>query len=526
MRKSIGIAGLIWSASLLASRVIGLVRERVLGTTLGVGGEADVYQAAFRVPDLINYLVAGGALSIVFIPLFTAHLERGDEARAWRSFSILANFLVGALGSLVLVGLVAMPWLVGLLAPGFSAEQLAQLTHLSRIVLPAQIFHLLGGLLSAALLSKERHAVPALAPLLYTGAIIAGGLWTGTAEGFAWGVLVGAILGPFGLPLWACLREGLRWQLVFDPRDPDFRAYLLRSLPIMLGWSIVGMDETVVTYFASSFTEGSVAILGYARTLMKVPMGVFGMAMGIAAYPTLTRLCAEEKTGEAWKILARASRQVLVLALGSQVLLTVAGPELGALVYSARKIQEDQLAELGLCLGVFSLALGAWTVQTLLARGFYARGKTWLPTWLGFGVLLIALPVYAGLARFGSVGLAMASSLGITAYTLLLGVVLWWQMGRQPGRGDAGGVEDAGFGLFFVRAILATGVGIGGGLWVAGLLPAVGGGAAALIGRIVVIGGVGGGLFVGLGLLLGIAELREVLGKVLRRLPGIGRRFA
>ncbi|HNC97436.1 MAG TPA: murein biosynthesis integral membrane protein MurJ, partial [Myxococcota bacterium] len=435
MKKSIGIAGLIWSASLLLSRVSGLLRERVLGTTLGVGGEADVYQAAFRVPDLINYLVAGGALSIVFIPLFTAHLERGDEARAWRSFSILANFLVGALGSLIVVGMVAMPWLVGLLAPGFSPEQLSELSQLSRIVLPAQLFHLLGGLLSAALLSKERHAVPALAPLLYTGSIIAGGLWTGTAEGFAWGVLIGAILGPFGLPLWACLREGLRWQLIFDPRDPDFRSYLYRSLPIMLGWSIVGMDETVVTWFASSFAEGSVAILGYARTLMKVPMGVFGMAMGIAAYPTLTRLCAEEKTGEAWKILARASRQVLVLAFGSQVILTVAGPELGALVYSARKIQPDQLAEMGRCLGIFSLALGAWTVQTLLARGFYARGKTWLPTWLGFGVLVLALPIYAGLAPYGSTGLALASSLGITAYTLLLGVVLWREMGRQPGGG-------------------------------------------------------------------------------------------
>ena len=525
MKKSIGIAGLIWSASLLLSRVIGLIRARGRGTPRGVGGEADVYQAAFRVPDLINYLVAGGALSIVFIPLFTAHLERGDEARAWRSFSILANFLVGALGSLVLVGMVAMPWLVGLLAPGFSPEQLGELTHLSRIVLPAQLFHLLGGLLSAALLSKERHAVPALAPLLYTGSIIAGGLWTGTAEGFAWGVLIGAILGPFGLPLWACLREGLRWQLIFDARDPDFRSYLYRSLPIMLGWSIVGMDETVVTWFASSFAEGSVAILGYARTLMKVPMGVFGMAMGIAAYPTLTRLCAEEKTGEAWRILARASRQVLVLAFGSQVVLTVAGPELGALVYSARKIQPDQLAELGRCLGIFSLALGAWTVQTLLARGFYARGKTWLPTWLGFGVLLLALPVYAGLARYGSAGLALASSLGITAYTLLLGVVLWWEIGRQRGRGDGEVVEDEGFSRFFLRAAVATALAVGGGLWVAGALPATGSGLLALLGRVLLLSGVGGGLFVGLGLLFGITELREVLGKVLRRLPGIGRRF-
>ena len=223
-------AVLIWGASLLLARLIGLVRERALGVTLGAGPEADVYQAAFRVPDLINYLVAGGALSIVFIPLFTAHLERKDTVRAWRTFSVIANFLVLLLGGLTVAGEIWMPVLVGWLAPGFTEGQLEQLCHLSRIILPAQMFHLIGGLLGASLLAQEKHAAPALAPLIYTVPVIAGGLLSGSAEGFAWGTLVGAILGPFGVPLWAALRSGLQWTAVLDLRDSDFRTYLVRSL--------------------------------------------------------------------------------------------------------------------------------------------------------------------------------------------------------------------------------------------------------------------------------------------------------
>lgn len=519
MKNRIGIAGLIWSASLLLSRVIGLVRERILGMTLGIGGEADVYQAAFRIPDLVNYLVAGGALSIVFIPLFTAHLERGDPARAWKTFSIIANFVVLLVGTLTVLGVIFMPALAPLAAPGFDPVRMASLVHLSRIVLPAQLFHILGGLLGAALLSKDRHAVPALAPLLYTGMVIFGGWWTGTAEGFAWGILIGAMLGPFGLPLYACLREGLQWKLIFDWRDSDFRTYLLRSLPIMLGWSIVGMDDTVITWVASFLGEGQVSILGYAKTLMKVPMGVFGMAMGIAAYPTLSRLCNEGKTGEAWGILGKASRQVLVLALGSQVVLTVAGPELGALVYSARKIDPKDMNTLGVCLGIFSLALGGWTVQTLLARGYYARGRTWLPTWLGFGILLAFLPVYWVLGQWlGAPGLALASSLGILSYTLVLAVQLWREMGRSPGTAESEAPPSVQFGSFFLRVLPATVLGIAAGLVLRSVWPAVGFGTMEALIRLVVLSGVGGGVFLGTGLLLGVVEVREVGTKLLGRL--------
>jgi putative peptidoglycan lipid II flippase len=174
---------------------------------------------------------------------------------------------------------------------------------------------------------------------------------------------------------------------------------------------------------------------------------------------------------------------------------------------------------LGVCLGIFSLALGGWTVQTLLARGYYARGRTWLPTWLGFGILIAFLPVYWGLGQWlGAPGLALASSLGILSYTTTLAVQLWREMGRFPGSAESQTPPSVQFGSFFLRILPATGLGIAAGLVLRSLWPAGGFGTMEAMIRLTVLSTVGGGVFLGTGLLLGVGEVREVGTKVLGRL--------
>jgi len=507
--RKIAVAGAIWTVALLASRLMGLVRDAALGSILGVGPDADAYAAAFRVPDLVSFVVSGGALSIVFIPMFSGFLARGEEDRAWRAFSLVANFI------LVLTAIVVpfmwwfAPELVAWFVPGFDAERTALVVHLSRILLPAQVFHLLSGLLSAALLAKDKHAIPALAPLVYNAAIIVGGLLLGSAEGFAWGVLVGAFLGPFLLPLLAATRGGLRWRLLLSLRDPDFRRYLLPALPIMLAFGIVGVDDWVWTRFASVLPEGSVATLQYAKRLAMVPIGVFGMAAGMAAYPTLSRLCAEGDTAEAWRTILRASKLTLLLAFGAQVVLTVTGADIGAAVFGTTRIAPEQQLVLGACLGCFSLGLGAWSVQMVLSRGFYARARTWLPTSLGFLVLLASLPLYwAGAHFWGAPGLAVASSTGMTVYVVLLGAILRREIGTPQGPG---------FGDFLLRVLPAAGVGIAVGL---ALRPSLGPPEWTRMDAVIrslALGGVGGAAFVGAAWALGVAEVRELSTMILRR---------
>ncbi len=511
-RRVIAIASVIYGASILLSRLVGLVREAVIGRTLGNSGEADVYWAAFVLPDFLNYLLAGGALSIVFIPIFQGYLARGDEAGGWRAFSVIANPLC-ALLLLATAGLwIATPRLTPLIAPGLDPDQLVLLNRLVRIILPAQIFHLVGGLISATLQARDHHAMPALAPVVYTACIVAGGLLLGPslgAEGFAWGVLVGSALGPFGLPLAGALRHGLRWLPVLAPRHPDFRRYVLLSLPVMLGFSVVVLDDMVIKYHASALAEGAISRLQYARTLMKVPMGVFGMAAGLAAFPTLSRLVAGGRPGEAWRTLVAALRMMLVMAVAAQVGLTVAGTEVATVIYGwgSDRFSPAQLAEIGRYTGLFCLGLWAWSAQLLVARGFYAQGDTWTPTLVGSGVMLLALPLYALLAgQRGSDGLALASSLAISAYLAVLAGLLRRRL-RDP---DDPGESLLGLAL---RLVPAAAVGVAAGWGLDRLLPPW----PALL-----RGALTGGLAVGACLtacrLLGVAEVERLMGMVRRRL--------
>jgi len=514
MQRRIGIAAGIWGASILLSRLVGLVREAVIGRTLGGSASADAYWTAFVLPDFLNYLLAGGALSIVFIPIFQRHLAAGEEERGWQAFGSISSFLLVLLGCATIALWLCLPALAPLVAPGFTSEQQELLVHLSRILLPAQIFHVLGGLCSAALQARDRHAVPALAPLVYTLGIVAGGLITRSADGFAWGVLAGSFLGPFLLPLLACRGIGFRWRPRLSFADPDLRTYLARSLPIMLGFSIVVVDDWILRREGTLLGTGSASAITYAKNLMKVPMGIFGLAAGVAAYPTLARLVAEGKPEEMRRTLWSTLRVMLVLAFAAQALLSVCGTELAALVYGRGKLAPDDLREIGGALALCSIGLGAWSAQTVLARGFYALGNTWLPALLGTIVAIAAYPLYVVLrGELGLGGLALASSAAILVYVALLG----WLLARDLERVCA--PESAGLGLFFTRALCALGLSIGAGRLLLRLLPE-----GFETGPLLLRAGLAGGLclavFAGVALLTGMPELQTILAPLRRRAGG------
>ncbi len=471
--RVVGIASAIWAGSIFLSRLMGLVREQIIGRTLGASRQADLYFASFTLPDFLNYLLAAGALSIVFIPIFLEHLARGDERRAWTSFSAIANFIVlaGTIG-IGLLMIFARP-LAALVAPGFTdAGDIDTLVRLTRIILPAQFFHVIGGLLSAALQAQNRHVLPALAPLVYSAGIIGGGL-VGVyypelgADGFAWGVLLGSVAGPFALPLLGCLKTRMRWMPLLSFRDPDLKRYLWLSLPIMIGFSIVVVDEWIVKNQASYLAAGSLAYLQYGRTLMKVPIGMFGMAAGVAAYPTISELVAEGAVTQAYALLCRAVRLMLLLTFAAQVCLTVAGFEAVYLIWGlfANRFTLADAEATSTVLAYLCLGLSGWAAQTVIARGFYALGSTWLPTLVGTAIAVLMVPAYVVLRlKSGAVGLAVASSLAILVYVLLLGFLQRRRFEREAGA--RGGTLEGSPGMLAASlrmaaaALVATGLGL------------------------------------------------------------------
>ena len=427
-QNRIGIAALIWGASMVLSRAIGVIREGVIGRVIGGGADADAYWAAFQVPNFLNYLLAGGGLSLVFIPMFSSYLEKKDEAGGWRIFSILFTTMATALLVLVPLAMLAAPLVASKLVPGFDPTQQALWVRLTRIMLPAQIFHVLGGLLSAVLMAKDRHTLPAFANLGYSGGMIVLGLVLGDTlgpEAFAWGVLLGSIIGPFGLPLMGCIKHGMQFRPSWQFNHPDLRRYLWLTLPIMLAFSVVIVDDWFLAHFGSLAGEGVIARLTYGKTLMKVPMGIFGMAVASAAFPTLSRQVSEGVPGKAYDTLMRSCRQMLVLAFASQAAFTVAGADVAEVIWGTARFSQAELNQIGLFTGLFCLGLGGWSATTMLARGFYAQQKTWVPSLVGSVIAVLMFPVYGLLGReLGGTGLAIASSSAIVVYAIALSIGL------------------------------------------------------------------------------------------------------
>lgn len=526
--RTVGVASLIWGVSIFLSRIMGLVREQIIGRTLGASRQADLYFASFTLPDFLNYMLAAGALSIVFIPIFLKYLEVGDTRRGWQAFSVIANFiLVVGVAGIAAMMIFARP-LAEIVAPGFSdPNDVATLVRLMRIILPAQFFHVLGGLLSASLMAQDRHALPAMAPLVYSAGIITGGLVGAYhpelgAEGFAWGVLAGSILGPFGLPLIGCLRTHMRWYPILSFRNEDLRRYLILSLPIMIGFSIVVVDEWIVKNQASYLAAGALSYLQYGRTLMKVPIGVFGMAAGVASYPTISRMVAAGDVVEAYRVLARAVRLMLVAILGAQVCLTVAGFEAVYVIwglFGSRFTVADAQATAD-ALVLLSLGLGGWAAQTVISRGFYALGSTWLPTLVGTAITIAMIPLYVVLRiHFGADGLAVASSVAILVYVFVLGALQRRRFDREAaarGTSLAGvpGMLSAALRLA-AAAFVAMAVGLAIRALLVPMIPGVG--ALALFARGIVLCGAGIAVYVLMARLFGITELADLAGMLTRR---------
>ena len=332
--RIIGVASAIWAGSIFLSRIMGLVREQIIGRTLGASREADLYFASFTLPDFLNYLLAAGALSIVFIPIFLEHLERGDEEGGWEAFSVIANFIVVAGGvGIALLMVFARP-LAAVVAPGFTRPARSRYAgaadpdHPAGAVLPCDRRPVVGGAAGAgpALCCRRwrRWSIRlASSPAASSGALCR--TWA-----------------PMDLPgaCWPARCSGLRAAALWLPQDAacagarscrfrnaDLRRYLWLSFPIMIGFSIVVVDEWIVKNQASYLGAGALSYLQYGRTLMKVPIGVFGMAAGVAAYPTISRMVAAGAVVEAYGVLCRAVRLMLVATFAAQVCLTLAGFE-------------------------------------------------------------------------------------------------------------------------------------------------------------------------------------------------------
>ncbi|HOV87458.1 MAG TPA: murein biosynthesis integral membrane protein MurJ [Syntrophobacteraceae bacterium] len=452
-RQEMGWAAVIMGVSVLLSRFMGLIRDKIISYLFGATRETDLYFAAFVVPDFINYLLAGAYFSITLIPLLAEHFHK-DEEEGWRFLSTVLTWIFLTAAALTLVAMILAPQLAFFAAPGLDDAALRRLARFLRIVLPAQVCFLLGSCFMAVLYLRKQFLLPALVPLVYNSMIILGGviLRRRGMEGFCWGVLTGAFLGNFLLPLWAVNKEG---GVKFRPRltHSGLKGFLLLALPLMLGQSIVVLDEQFTRIFASLAGIGAISWLNYGRRIMMVPVGVVAQAAGVASYPFLADLVARKEFPKFHETLNRALLNVCVLLLPlSFWMITVSEPII-VLIFQQGKFGAADSVQTTRVLQILLLAVLFWGGQQIVARGYYARQDTLTPAVLGTVTSLVSVPVFylAGL-HYGAPGVAGASGVSVILYTLLLSG--WW--GRRFGWATFRGLQAA-LGKTFLVALVCCG---------------------------------------------------------------------
>ena len=420
-------ATLLLVTAILLSRVVGFLREMYIAWAFGANSITDAYNAGFTIPDWLNYLVAGGTASITFVSIYTRFLAEKREEDARKTFSAIITIMTAVLVIGIVLAEIFAPQLNRLMFSKFTPEQFELCVHLTRILLPAQLFFYVGGVVSAVLLSRRMFLLPAIGPLIYNGGIILGGLLFSHKLGIsalAYGAVAGAFVGIFLINAIGAARVGAGYRISFDVRNAAFREWVRLSIPLMLGVSLVTADDWILRYFAAG-SVGDITRLNYAKRLFAVPIAVLGQAASQASLPFFARLFGEKRVGEfAGTVNASVYRIIAAALLVSSFMMAAALPLID-LVYRRGHLLFSDSQVTAVYFFWFSLSLAFWSAQGLYARAFYAAGNTLTPMIASSIITLASLPVYSLLYRqFSAVGLVMASDLGIAANCLAVAVLL------------------------------------------------------------------------------------------------------
>ena len=400
-KKPLGIAGAtgLMMAMVLLSRILGVLRDAIISHYFGRGPQTDAYNAAFTVPDLLFYLLQSGALSSTVVPILTEYRQQGKDKSADKVVSIVASVIFVFIGLLICVMWVYARALTIALNLGFPDSTVDLSVPLTRVLLPAQLFFFLGGLMMGVLYSRKSFLIPAAGPVIYNAGIITGGVvlrhWLGI-HGLVWGAIAGAFLGNFLIPFLAVLRLGVRIRPSFDVRHPAAMKVWRMLLPIGLGVSLPNIDQMVNKEFASYLGAGDTTAIMNAYRLMLLPIGVFAQAMALAVFPTLSGQAAEKNITAMRRTMSQSLRNILFLTVpASALMFLLAEPIITFLLQSGKYTHTDTLVTAS-ALRSLSLGIFAWSCQSLLTRGFYALQNSKVPVISGaiVSILFISMNVW------------------------------------------------------------------------------------------------------------------------------------
>jgi putative peptidoglycan lipid II flippase len=441
-------------ASMIASKVIGLVRVKYTAWLLGRSAAADAFNAAFQLPDMIYYFLVGGAASITFVTMLSRYHDAGKDDEGEHAMSVILTTMALVLGGAILIAEFAAPWYVQLLLRGFRSDpaKAALCVHLTRILLPGPLFFFSGGIFAAVLLVRKQFSVQAVTPLVYTLGTIVGGVLLWRVMGvssLAIGTVAGAFCGPLLLNAIGARRAGMRYRPALDWRNPGLREWVRMSIPLMLGVSLVTADNWIINFFASR-TGGAITLLGYAKQLFAAPVGL-GQAAGAASLPFLATLFGHADRAPFARAVNSSVSRILAFSLLLSAFMIAMGAPLVDVLFRGGAFHREATSAMSVYFAVFSISLCLWSAQAIYARAFYAAGNTMTPMVAGTIVTAVSIPVYGVLYHaMGPTGLAVASDIGILLQTAALAVLL-----HRRGMVPLAGLEYAEIGRSLLAGAIA-----------------------------------------------------------------------
>lgn len=422
--KTIGGAALIIALSSILSRLLGFLRDRMLAGTFGAGGTLDAYYAAFRIPDLFYGLLVAGALSAAFVPLFT-ELQEEDSKAGWKLTNGLLQAIIIVLGGLSILGILFTPFLIMLLVPGFSEAQQQLTTMLTRIMLLSPILLGVSAVFGGVLVSLKRFVAYSLAPVFYNLGIIFG-IWFLVPQwgiyGVAWGVVLGALLHMIvQYPAFVSSGFVQTKETLFFWRDKKLHEVIKLMIPRSLSMGITQISLFVVTIFASTLTVGSLAAFNFANNIQSVPLGIFGVAFSLAAFPVLSAYAAKKKHEEFFYSVINTSRRILFFVIPVSVGMILFRAQIVRIILGSGAFDWEDTIMTFEILSWFAISLFAQCLIPLFARSFFALKNTKTPLYIAlFSEAVHIVTLIWLLPSFQEQALALSFSIGTIVNFALL----------------------------------------------------------------------------------------------------------
>lgn len=472
--RSVARSAGIVSIAVLFSRVLGLVRETIFAKYFGAGFLYDTFLVGFRIPNLLRDLFAEGALSAAFVKVFTDYQIKKSEHEAWRLASLVFNGLAVVLSGVTILGVLLSPLFVKALTYNYlgdpnhfyPAEKAALATTLMQIMFPFILLVALAALAMGVLNTKGRFGIPASASTAFNIASIifgllfafwlSGGGWersvdkniipTDAAQWAIIGMSIGTLIGGGAqllIQVPSLYKVGFRFRWGLSFRDEGVRRVMRLMAPAIIGTSAVQIKVLVDTIVVSGI-EGGLSWLSYSFRLMQFPIGVFGVAIGTAAIPALSRLASQERTGEFRKTLSDALKLVFLMTIPSACGLVVLSDPIIGLLYERGEFTAFDTNMTGWALGAYSLGLAGYAAIKVLSPSFYALDDAKTPMYVSLASIAVHVPFSFGMMTlFSKVGVSperpngyghIGAALATSAVALITFIVLTYLMRRRIGR--------------------------------------------------------------------------------------------